>query len=107
MIDIETASRSVDLVIGMAVLVIIASAFFAWLWVRLCAKENEVKVRKAVDRAVTSTKEQCRREMISRGAASFTKEMEMKRVIQDQDIQIRRLTAENKRMQSILERASL
>ena len=107
MIDIETASRSIDIVIGMAVLIMIASAFLAWFWVRLTARENAVKTKAKVDRAVQTAREQCRREMISKGAASFSKEMEMKRTIRAQETQIRRLTAENKRMQSIIERASL
>ena len=107
MIDVETASRSVDLIIGMAVLIVIAATFLAWFWVRLCARENAMKVKKEVDKAVTSTKEQCRKEMISKGAASFTKEMEMKRVIENQNHQIRELLNENQRMRSIIERASL
>lgn len=106
MIDIETASRSVDIVIGLAVLAVIAVVFFAWILIKMNNVENTMKIKKAVNRAVESAKEQCYREMMSKGAASFSEKMELKRVIKEQTEQIRKLTSENQRMQSIIERAS-
>lgn len=106
MIDIETASRSVDIIVGFAVLAVIAVVFFAWLWIRLNNVEVNERIQKAVDKAVRKAKEETYAEGIRGGAKRFEECMQLKKVVKEQDELIRNLTSENQRMQSIIERAS-
>lgn len=97
MIDIETASRSVDIIIGMAVLAVIAVVFFAWLWVKMNNVEMNERIQKAVDKAVRKAKEETYAEGIRGGAKRFEECMQLKKVVKEQGAQIQQLTSENRR----------
>ena len=107
MIDIETASRSVDILTGFAILATVATIFFCWILIRMAKMENTMKIRKAVNKVTRTMTEQAHREHVKQGAAAFAKEMALKKSIDEKDQLIRELRNENQRMKSIIERASL
>lgn len=106
MIDIETASRSIDIVVGIALLTIVATAFLAWLYARSESKYVRQKCAKTSRIALKNCENDHYEEKIRDGAKAFMKEMELKRIIEEQNVQIVKLTSENERMRTIIERAS-
>lgn len=106
MIDIETASRSIDIVVGIALLTIVATAFLAWLYARQESKYVRQKCAKTSRIALQNCENDHYEEKIRDGAKAFMKEMELKRIIEEQNVQIVKLTSENERMRTIIERAS-
>ena len=106
MIDIETASRSIDIVVGIALLTIVATAFLAWLYARSESKYVREKSASKNRIALENVAKDHYEEKIRDGAKAFMKEMELKRIIEEQNVQIVKLTSENERMRTIIERAS-
>lgn len=105
LITVETASRSIDLLCGIFVIMLSLIAAAAWCFTGMYA-QNAKKAQAKARRAAKAHKA-AEAKMRDKGADSFVKDYETRRRIEDLNQRLLVAERENARLKDILERARI
>ena len=105
LITVETASRSIDLLCGLFIIMLSLIAAAAWCFTGIYAR-NAKKAQAKARRAAKEHKA-AEAKMRDKGADSFVKDYETRRRIEDLNHRLSVAERENARLKDILERARI
>jgi hypothetical protein len=105
LITVETASRSIDLLCGLFVIMLSLIAAAAWCFTGMYARN--AKRAKAAARRAEKAHKAVEAKMRDKGADSFVKDYETRKRIEDLNHRLLVAERENARLKDILERARI
>ena len=105
LITVEAASRSIDLLCGLFIIMLSLIAAAAWCFTGMYARN--AKRAKAAARRAAKAHKAAEEKMRDKGADSFVKDYETRRRIEDLNQRLLVAERENARLKDIIERARI